>query len=1089
MKKKTFLTLLTFICLMQFTFAQDEARLLRFPTISGDKIVFSYAGDLYSVASVGGMARKITTHEGFEVFPKFSPDGKSLAFTGQYDGNTEVYLMPAEGGIPKRLTFTATLDRDDLSDRMGPNNIVMAWSPDSKSIIYRSRRFAFNAFRGQLFNVSKDGGMSTEIPLYNGGFCSYSPDGKKLAFNRVFREFRTWKYYKGGMADDIWIYDFETKKIENITNNNAQDIEPMWCGDEIYFLSDRDRTMNMFSYNVKTKETKKVTNFTDYDIKFPSANGDKIVFEQAGYIHVFDVKTQKEQKVTIQIADDGLSGRDVIKDATQNIFSFDLSPSGERLAFGARGDVFSVPVKKGVTRNLTQSSSANDRNVQWSPDGRYVAYISDMSGEFEIYIQKPDGTEKPIQITKDADTYIFNIEWSPDSKKIAYNDRKKRLRYVDISTKTPVLVDTARNENIRGFSWSPDSKWIVYTRPDERVNKICLYNLETKKITEVTDDWYSAGGASFSSDGKYLLFTSSRDFNPIYNAVEWNFAYQNMSKIYFCLLSKSTVSPFVPENDEVKIIEENKTSENKDKPKDKDKKDEPKPVADIKIDLDGIKDRIVVMPCKPSNYGNIYCIDTKVYFVDRPSGGEATIKVYDLKDKKETRLGEKMNFLISANHKKMLVIKGKDYAVIDMPSAEINIKETVDLSNLKVKINNQKEWKQIFDEAWRQYRDFFYVPTMHGVNWKNMHDKYSVLLPYVKCKNDLNYLIGEMIAELSIGHSYINGGDKPQVDRIAMGLLGAKIEKHSSGYFQVKKILTGQNWNNTMRSPLTETNVNVKESDFIISINGKPLNDVNDIYELLVGSAGKQIEMTVNSQPSENGSRKVVVVPIENETELYYYNWVQANIKKVSDATNGQVGYIHIPDMGVEGLNEFVKYFYPQLNKKALIIDDRGNGGGNVSPMILERLSRVVYRSTMSRNSSEGSTVPREALLGPKVCLIDNYSASDGDLFPYGFKKLKLGKLVGKRTWGGVVGISGPLVFVDGTDLRKPEYASYSADISDWIIEGHGVDPDIDIDNNPSDEYNGKDAQLDEAIKVILEEVKNFKQSVPPIPNGPDKTK
>jgi len=1072
--------------------AQEEARLLRFPAVYGNQVVFTYAGDLYTVSATGGIARKLTNHEGYEMFARFSPDGRQIAFTAQYDGNTEVYLMPSEGGVPKRLTYTATLGRDDISDRMGPNNIVMTWTPDGKSIIYRSRKQSFNDFTGQLFSVDVNGGLSQELPLPTGGFCSYSSDGRKLAFNRVFREFRTWKYYKGGMADDVWIYDFATKSTSKITDNDNQNIEPMWYGDEIFFLSDSERTMNLFCYNVTTRQIIKVTHFTEYDIKFASLGNGTIAFENGGYIYLFDIKSKKQVKLNIQIADDFLSGRDELKDAAQNIGSYDVSPDGERLVFGARGDIFTVPYKSGITRNLTKSSGAHDRDVAWSPDGRYIAYISDMTGEFEIYTLKQDGSEPPVQLTKGADTYKYAVKWSPDSKKLLWADKLLRLQYIDIDTKQVTLIEKSGIWEYNEYEWSPDSKWITFTHPVKNdFGIVCIYNIETKLITEVTDGFYDAGGPVFSRDGKYLLYVSRRDFNPVYSEVEWNYAYRDMSKIYLVTLAKSTPSPFAPENNEVKIDEKKdatKDARKKDEKK-KDEKSETEIKVDVKIDIDGLQDRVVSLPVNHAIYGNISCIDNKVYYNTTSSAiGKMMLKLYDFKDKKETELGEGMYYVLAANGKKMLLSKGRDYSVIDLPSAPVTMKDMVDLSGLKAWTNNHEEWKQIFDETWRQMRDFFYVPNMHGVDWNKMHDKYKVLIPYVNNRNDLNYIIGELIAELSVGHAYIGGGDKPKPERITTGLLGARISRHSSGYYQIDKILKGENWSGNLKSPLTAIGVDVSEGNFILAVNGKSTKNMTDIYESLIGASGKQVELTLNTKPEEAGNRKVIVIPIESESELYYFNWVQGNIDKVNKATNGEVGYIHIPDMGVEGLNEFVKYFYPQLSKKALIIDDRGNGGGNVSPMIIERLQREVTRGNMARNVTEPSQTPRQMMLGPKVLLINNYSASDGDLFPYAFKKHGLGKVIGTRTWGGVVGIRGSLPIVDGGSLNKPEFASYSSEESKWIIEGYGVDPDIVVDNDPAKEYAGDDQQLNKAIEVIIQELKNYK-AIPQIPAPPDKSK
>ncbi|HRS54533.1 MAG TPA: PDZ domain-containing protein, partial [Bacteroidales bacterium] len=611
---------------------------------------------------------------------------------------------------------------------------------------------------------------------------------------------------------------------------------------------------------------------------------------------------------------------------------------------------------------------------------------------------------------------------------------------------------------------------------------IWLYDLYTKKTTPVTSEWYDCNNPTFSNDGKYLFFSSNRDFNPIYSWTEWNHVYIDMAKLYFITLNKKVLNPLSPINDEVTINKDNNINK-----KDKDNKNEI-----INIDLDGIIDRIIALPLPQGKYWNITVIDNSVFYMySSKENYKNGLYLYEIDKDKNTKLGDFVNYEISFDKKKML-IKTHDnkYAIIDLPKNEINIKnnEYVDLSNMKVTVNLKEEWQQIFNEAWRQMKYFFYDPNMHGINWDQIKDKYQPLIPHVNSRLDLTYVIGEMIGELNVGHAYVGGGDIPKIQKINMGLLGAKLSKHYSGYYRIDKILKGENWSKDLRSPLTEVGVDVKEGDFIIAINGKSVKDLPDIYMALINTADKQVELTVNEKPEEKGSHKTIVVPIANENKLYYFNWVQENINKVNKATNGLVGYIHIPDMGVEGLNEFAKYYYPQLSKRALIIDDRGNSGGNVSPMIIERLNRELVLMKMGRNISP-STQPDAMVFGPKVCLIDAYSASDGDLFAYQFKKLNIGKVIGVRSWGGVVGIRGSLPFIDGGFLSKPEFAHYAADGSDWIIEGYGVDPDIYIDNDPAKEYEGEDQQLNKAIEIILEEMKKYPNSLPNIPPFPDKSK
>jgi len=1079
---------------------QSEARLLRFPTASKEAIVFTYAGDLYSVPRSGGLARKLTTAVGNELFARFSPDGRNIAFTGQYDGNTEVYRMPAEGGVPVRLTYTATLGRDDLSDRMGPNNIVMTWRPDNSGIVFRSRRTSFNSFKGQLYEVGPNGGMVSELPFSVGSWCSFSPDQKQLAMNQVFREFRTWKYYRGGMADDIFIYDFASGRMENITNNPAQDVFPMWSGNKIYFCSDRDRTMNLFSYDLATKQVMKLTSFTEYDVKFPSLGGDAIVYENGGYIYLYDLRTGSNNKVAISIADDASIGRNEWVNASKFIEpgDVDLSPDGNRMTAVARGDVWTLPAKEGITRNLSKTSGSHERSVAWSPDGKYLAYISDATGEDEIYIRKQDGTEAAMQLTTGGDTYKYYVTWSPDSKKIAWTDKKLRLQYVDVGTKKVTLADQAKSWEHGSVAWSPDSRYIAYARQDDDGrSKVFIYDSKDGMNRRVTDNWYEAYGATFSPDGKYLFFVSDRDFSPTYSRTEWNHSYSDLSKVYLVTLAAGTPSPFAPKNDEVTIKEdeapkadEAKKEEPKNGKKGKEeaqpeKKDDKPAVTETKIDWDNIEQRVVALPVGAGNYFGLSAVNDAVYYLNSSTRSpRPTLKVYNLKDEKESEVGDVSRYVISADRKKMLIEKDRTYSIIDLPKDKANLDKKVDLGQMQVMVDRKAEWTQIFNESWRQMRDFFYDPNMHGVDWPAMKAKYAPLLPYVNHRQDLSYVIGELIGELNVGHAYVGGGDMPKADRIPMGLLGARLSRDASGYFRIDEVLKGENWRSSARSPLTEVGVNVQAGDYILAINGTPTNTVNDIYELLINTAGKTVELTVNGKADMAGSRKTLVIPTDDESDLYYLKWVRKNIDYVAEKTGGQVGYLHIPDMGPGGLNEFVKYFYPQLTKKALIIDDRGNGGGNVSPMITERLRREAIFFNKPRNVEIPNTDP-EMVRGPKVLLMDQYSASDGDLFPYRFKFYKLGTTIGRRSWGGVVGIRGSLPFVDGGSLNRPEFARYALDGSEWPIEGYGVDPDIVVLNNPADEYKGQDDQLDKAIEVILQQLKDRKETpdAPPYPN------
>jgi tricorn protease len=1072
--------------------ASEEARLLRFPAIHGKQIVFSHAGDLYTVASTGGVARRLTSDVGYEMFPRFSPDGKWIAFTGQYDGNTEVFLMPAEGGVPRRLTYTATLDRDDVSDRMGPNNIVMTWR-DDQTIIFRSRRADWNPFNGHLLAASIDGGLPNPLPLPRGGWCSYSPDRKRLAYNRVFREFRTWKRYRGGQADDIWIYDFEKQTTENITSNAAQDIFPMWFKNRIYFLSDRDerKKLNLYAFDLDRKTTTQVTTFTEFDVKFPSLGDDAIVFENGGYLYRLDLATDRSQKVSVFLEEDFALARGGLKDVSKQITSYALAPDGSRALFGARGEVFTVPAKHGPTRNLTRTSGVHERDPVWSPDGKWIACVSDGSGEDELYLIPQDGSAPATQLTTNADTYKYHPVWSPDSKKLLWSDKKQRLQFVEVEGKQVTRVDQATVWEINDYVWSPDSRWIAFVRPEEAsLSRLALYSVESKEWRPVTDGWFASHDPAFSADGKYLFFVSERDYTPRFAQLEPNHAYFDMSRIYLVSLARETRSPFEPQSNEVKIKTEDKPDAHKDEGKEE--KKEAKPVV-LKVDWEGLAQRIAVLPVSPSSYDHLVSVGDKLYYTRQGTRDEKRkLFLFELEKEKlkETELGEFAGYEVSADGKKMLVNAGESsFALVDLPTGKVDVKEKLDLGDLKVALDRPAEWNQIYRECWRQMRDFMFATNLHGVDWERMRQRYEPLLAHVHHRADLTYVIGELISELNIGHAYVGGGDYPKPERIPTGLLGATLERDpASGYFLIRRILRGQNWDKRLRSPLTEIGVDAREGDYILAVDGLPANQQRDLYALLVNRAGKQVRLRLNTQPRLEGSRETVVVPTGDERPLYYLGWVERNLERVSRATDGKVGYVHIPDMGEAGLNEFVKYYYPQTRKEGLIVDVRFNGGGFVSQQIIERLRREWAMITVARNASINLD-PGGMVLGPKVMLLNEFSASDGDIVAYRFRQYKLGPVIGKRSWGGVVGIRGSLPLLDGGFLNRPEFSRYDIEGKEWIMEGKGVEPDIVIDNDPAREFAGSDDQLEKAIDVIKQELARHPVVLPPPPPLPDKSK
>jgi tricorn protease len=1070
--------------------AADEARLLRFPAVHGDRVAFCYAGDLYTVPASGGVARRLTGHDGYEMFPRFSPDGKLLAFTAQYDGNTEVYVMPADGGVPRRLTWTATLARDDVADRMGPNNIVMGWTPDGKKVVFRSRMHAFNDFLGQLYAVSADGGTPEPLPLPRGGFCSFSPDGKRLAYNRVFREFRTWKRYRGGMADDVWIHDFTTHKTANLTRSNpprpyapgddgeakqegAQNIIPMWHGDRVYFLSDRgpDRRMNLYVAETADGATRQLTEFHDFDCKFPSLGDKAIAFENGGYLYRFDLDTEQCSRIPVRIQEDHATARGGLVNVSKNVSNYEISPDGKRALFGARGEVFTVPAHHGPTRNLTNSPGTHERNSKWSPDGKWIAFISDASGEDEIHVVPQDGKGPARQLTKGGDTYKFELAWSPDSKKILWTDKKLRVRAVDVASGAVTEIAKGKVWEIRDPAWSPDSKWVAYSQAEPHgFNRVWLFSLEQGKTYPVTDEWYSSSAPAFSRDGKYLFFVSNRDFNPTFSGTEWNHAYLDMTRIYLVPLARETPSPFLPRSDEAGAPEE--------------KKEEPKKDAPVKVDPEGLSARIVDLPVQPANYRNLESVGNALYYLRAGTkDAKPALQMYDLAARKETVLGSVNGYEISADGKKMLVSQDGKYGIVDLPKgpAPVQVTEALDLSGMEMRLNRHAEWAQIFRECWRQMRDFFYDPGLHGVDWKAVRAKYEPLVAHAGHRADLTYILGEMIGELNAGHTYVGGGEAPQPPRLTTGLLGADLVRDpASGYFRLTKVYHGEPWDPKLRGPLAAPGVDAKVGEFIVAVDGRPANELRSPYEALVNKAGKQVALRLSAEPKADGGREVTVVPVASEADLRYRDWVEANRRKVDEATGGKVGYVHVPDMQAKGLNEFARQFYPQVRKKALIIDVRGNGGGNVSPMLIERLRREAVMVTIARNGQPN--FEPGVLSGPTVCLLNEFSASDGDLFPYRFRQHHLGKLIGKRSWGGVVGIRGTLPLADGGYLNRPEFSRYDLEGKRWVIEGYGVAPDIWVDNDPAHEYAGQDDQLDRAVAEVVEELKTKEKSVPPPP-------
>lgn len=1075
-------SLLVSVLLTASALAEEEGRLLRFPDIRGDKVVFAYAGDIWTAPSAGGIATRLTSHEGIEQFPKFSPDGKWIAFTGQYDGSQQVYVMPAAGGEPKQLTFYPSTT---FPERFGADNMIYGWTPDGK-ILFRSQRDSFETFVGRLYKVGVEGGLPEVLPMPISGSASFSPDGTKLAYNRVMRDFRPWKRYKGGLAQDVWIFDTKTHEVEKITDWEGTDNYPMWHGDKIYFNSDREKRLNLYCYDLNSKETTKVTDFEKYDVKFPSLGGDSIVFENGGYLYVLDLTNGEQRKLEITLPTDRPLTRDTYVNASNRIEDFDLGREGKRAVFTARGEIFTVPAKHGNIRNLTNTPGIREKFATWSPDGKWIAYVSDKSGEDELYIRAANGEGDEIAITTDGDRYRFPPLWSPDSKKLLLSDKSLRLFYVDIDKKELVKIDEAKAGEIRNYSWSPDSLWVAYSKPKEvvRFQSIYLYSLKSGSIHSVTGDLTFDTNPIFDPEGKYLYFLSVRDFSPSRAPFEPNFYFENLIRLYAVTLQAEEPSPFAPQSDEVKAEEKKAEGEKKEEKKKEVKKEEKKEAEakEIKIDIEGIGNRVVGFPISPGDYRGLGAVKGIVFYFKR-AGRETTLMAYDLKKREEKTVLKPINsYALSADGQKILYRSRNTYGIISAAAKPAKVGDgKLNLSGMEMLQSPREEWRNSFWDVWRRYRDFFYAPNMHGVAWKKMGEIYSEMLPHVAHRNDLTYIISELVSELATSHCYVGGGDQPTVKYHGVGLLGAALDVGENGYYRISKVFAGENWHNNLRSPLTEPGINVKQGDYIIAIDGVEIKAPDNPYKLLINKADRTVQLKVNSSPTSEGARTVTVKPIASEWSLRYYNWVKENREYVAEKTGGKVGYIHIPNMSTQGLIEFGKWYYGQLDKEGIIVDVRNNGGGNVSQQILERLRKILVGMGHSRNFSP-STYPGAVFVGPKVCLSNKYAASDGDIFTYYWKEYKLGPVVGTRTWGGVVGIRGKPLLLDGGYAFVPEFGLYDLE-GNWIMENIGVHPDIELDNLPKDVIAGKDPQLDKGIELVLEAMKGYKPKRSPNPN------
>jgi tricorn protease len=1058
--------------------ALEECRLLRQPDVQGDRIVFVYAGDLWTVARGGGVAWRLTSHEGYESMPRFSPDGRTIAFTGQYDGNTDVFTIPVEGGEPVRLTWHPGTDQ------------VVDWYPDGGSVLFRSARASAPPRFDRFFKIPARGGFEEPLPLPMAGFGAFSPDANVLAY--VFPQYdrRTWKRYRGGSCPDIWTYDFKQNRSEKIVDWKGPDEWPMWYGRTLYYSSDRGgRTINLWAYDLDRKTHRQVTHFDEYDVKWPAIGTDAIVLENGGYLYVLDLPGEKLQKLQVLVPDDKPATRAEYRDVEKWITDFALSPSAKRAVFAARGDLFTVPAEKGDARLLVGTPGARERDPAWSPDGKWVAYLSDQTGEYEIWVTGSDGKVAARQVTKGADTFRFPLLWSPDSKKLAFSDKTFTVWWCDVATGKLTKVDKSDDYEIHDYTWSADSRWLAYSKPNAAsFNQLMLYSLEQGKPVVVSGGMTNDFNPAFSPDGKYLYFVSNRTLNPQYGPFEVDFQFGPTAKIYALTLQDSLLTPVPPQSDEESA--EKKDEGGKDAGKgEKDGKGGKSGAADaagkeaepapMKIDLDGIATRVAALPVPVGRYGALAAFKGKLLFATFEPGdddggrGAGTIKSFDL-EKRETKtiLSGVTGLAYSKDGGKLLYRSEGGFGVVDAAPDQKPGDGKLKTEGLMTTVDPRQEWRQIFDEAWRMERDFYYDPNMGGLDWKAMGERYRQLLPYVAHRSDLDYVLGELQGELATSHTYVYpSGDLPQVRRVDTGLLGADYQLDAkSGRYRFQTLYRDRDWNSSVEAPLGMPGIQAKEGDYLLAVNGRDVRAPLNLYAAFEGTTGRQTQISVGSSPDDPKPRTYTVKPVASEASLRYTAWVRANRDKVAKATGGRIAYIHIPDTATPGIQEFAKQYYPQVDKQGLIVDERFNGGGNDPFFYISRLALRTLNYWAIRDGRDQRS-PAHAIDGPKCMLINQFAGSGGDAFPNYFRNVGVGPLIGMRTWGGLVGYAHAPVLMDGVQITTPDIGMWDPVKREWAIENHGVDPDIEVENTPSEVVAGHDPQLERAIQWTLDQL------------------
>jgi tricorn protease len=1065
--------------------AADAPLILHSPTLNRTDIVFSFAGDLWTVPRDGGAARRLTTGPGVETNPQFSPDGTRIAFTGEYDGNVDAYVMPAVGGVPRRITWHPA---DDT---------VLGWTPDGKRVLVTSSRTSYSRF-SKLFSVSLEGGLEEELPLPMGYEAAYSPDGAQLAYVPIRRAFYAWKRYRGGTATPVWIASLSNSRIEKIPRTTSNDFNPMWAGGKVWFLSDRNGPVTLFSFDPKTKKVAQAVANTGLDLKSASAGGDAIVYEQFGGLFLYDLKSGGTKPVPVTVAGDFPELRERLVKVGDRIAVAHISPTGARAVFEARGEIITVPAEKGDPRNLTNTPSVMERDPSWSPDGKSIAYFSGESGEYTLHVRAQSGIGDVARIPLGEPGFYFAPRWSPDAKKIAYTDSHQTLWYVDLDQKKPVRIDKDPYYGPGRISpaWSPDSKYLAYARRLKNfLGAMFVYSVADGKSTQVTDGMSDAGDPVFDASGKYLYFTASTDTGAALQPDIHAISHPVSRSVYLAVLDKTLPSPFSPESDEEKAEAEKKPEEPK---PDAAKDDAQKKPVTVKIDFDNILQRILAVPMPARNYtdlqagkaGILLAVEQPGFTPGASGPPTATVHRYDLgKRKADVAISGAGSFEVSRDGEKMLYRKGAQWQIAPLPPPGASAGGDTGAKSLKtdaleVRIVPRDEWRQMYHEVWRLERDFFYDPKFHGLDLKAAEKKYEPYVENIASRADLNYLFAEMLGEMTVGHLGVGGGESVEVKRVPAGLLGCDYAVES-GRYRFARIYSGENWNPDQRAPLTQPGVNVAAGEYLLAVNGREVRAAENVHSFFEGTAGRSVLLKVGPNPDGSGSREVTVVPVGSEVQLRHLAWIEDNRRKVDRMTDGRVAYVYMPDTSFGGYTSFNRYFYAQIGKEGAIIDERFNGGGMLATDIIELLSRKLMSMVATRDG-DPEPQPQGAIFGPKAMLINEFAGSGGDAMPWYFKRAGVGPLVGKRTWGGLVGRAYAPPLMDGGYVTAPSSGVFNPMSGQWEVENIGIAPDVEVEHDPELVRQGKDPQLEKAVELVMSELAKHPLPKPKIPAYPN---